>query len=816
MTTPDPRLESIALTNFRSIRGTINVPLGAPVVLIHGANGTGKTSVLSAIELALSGQIGALGRSEPHYARHLLHHGTTEGSVALRVGSRPSSGFVATSLETKIDSNGAHANPLLRSDLARFFAERCYLAQWTLARLLEIYQFAERGSESPLTKFVKELLGLDVFEAVIEGLAATRDVRNLRKLVPDYVELEEELERVSAAMSVADRKLQTITSRRSVLQAEVRAELIQLPEGRSQENGVLELAAVGIAAGRNREDAELEWLERHERHLNELQQEWSALSDRSELLAIRQAEQAESDARSRLNEWRRSGGARLEAAIEALRSVFPDLPSAAEIDPSIAKEAASVRAMAEVRRCTELLKRDDEAQKLQVELESSVERARARVELIDSQVGASSADAAGLAKALATLLPFIDGEACPVCGRPPGKDESPLTQKVASNVARLSERASQMENLLKARAETIRSLTAQERERDAVAGRRLSQPVRVETQSRLSWLAEAVRSLQELEEVAASGVEVIRRDAVARGKVAAIRERSGRSSRLRQALDELLMSIGAKKEAAQSFEVASKQAGDVLAKRLEEVRIRKRRRQTVAEGHRELIDLVAQASEISGDLGRYRDVYGRLLLQKRAADRCRRQSRQMVDAALQARASVVRQVFNTSLNSVWRDLFVRLAPDEPFVPAFRIPDSADSPVAAKLETVHRNGGRSGAPGAMLSAGNLNTAALTLFLALHLSVSKRLPWLVLDDPVQSMDEVHVAQFAALLRTLSKEHGRQVVIAVHERALFEYLSLELSPAFKEDLLITVELGRSSSGDSTAESSFVSWRPDAAIAG
>lgn len=41
----------------------------------------------------------------------------------------------------------------------------------------------------------------------------------------------------------------------------------------------------------------------------------------------------------------------------------------------------------------------------------------------------------------------------------------------------------------------------------------------------------------------------------------------------------------------------------------------------------------------------------------------------------------------------------------------------------------------------------------MFLALHLSVKPQLPWFILDDPVQSMDEVHIAQFAALLRTLS---------------------------------------------------------------
>jgi DNA repair protein SbcC/Rad50 len=63
----------------------------------------------------------------------------------------------------------------------------------------------------------------------------------------------------------------------------------------------------------------------------------------------------------------------------------------------------------------------------------------------------------------------------------------------------------------------------------------------------------------------------------------------------------------------------------------------------------------------------------------------------------------------------------------------------------------------------------------------------MPWLVLDDPVQSMDDVHIAQFAALLRTLSKGTDRQLVVAVHERALFDYLTLELSPAFPGDSLI-----------------------------
>lgn len=115
---------------------------------------------------------------------------------------------------------------------------------------------------------------------------------------------------------------------------------------------------------------------------------------------------------------------------------------------------------------------------------------------------------------------------------------------------------------------------------------------------------------------------------------------------------------------------------------------------------------------------------------------------------------------------------------------------------------------------MLSAGNLNTAALTLFIALHLSVPQELPWLILDDPVQSMDDVHISQFAALLKTLSKEHGRQVIVAVHDRQLFEYLTLELSPAFADDSLLTLELSRGPRRDSICMSKRFSFKEETAL--
>src|SRR3546814_3326649 len=105
---------------------------------------------------------------------------------------------------------------------------------------------------------------------------------------------------------------------------------------------------------------------------------------------------------------------------------------------------------------------------------------------------------------------------------------------------------------------------------------------------------------------------------------------------------------------------------------------------------------------------------------------------------------------------------------------------------------------------------ISTAVLTLCRTRHLSRKPKLPWLVIDDPVQSMDEVHIAQFAALLRTLSKQMQRQVIIAVHERSLFDYLSLELSPAFDGDRLNLIELGRRAIGQTTSR-----WDPKLYVA-
>lgn len=128
-------LKQILIKNFRSLRGTVAVPLDASVVLLHGSNGMGKTSVLSAIELTLSGQIAHLQRIDKEYAKQLLNRDAEQGSISLftrsddRWAGKPA-------ITINLTREGATRSSLLDPEDAKFFSERCYLPQATLGRLL--------------------------------------------------------------------------------------------------------------------------------------------------------------------------------------------------------------------------------------------------------------------------------------------------------------------------------------------------------------------------------------------------------------------------------------------------------------------------------------------------------------------------------------------------------------------------------------------------------------------------------------------------------------------------------------------------------
>jgi exonuclease SbcC len=377
-----------------------------------------------------------------------------------------------------------------------------------------------------------------------------------------------------------------------------------------------------------------------------------------------------------------------------------------------------------------------------------------------------------------------------------------LSAHIAAKIASLTSEAGRLQALSTERAEESNRLAAAQRDLLSATSGQLGAEEQANLTVLASQMASAAQRLKQLSGTAEEGQRLTGMARDARDAVAAARRLDEMSTSLVPEIQQLVQSVTDR--TASSFETLESALQE--AERLVNERTRAAEA-TLAARVRALSELDLYAKDRAQILvlqDELKAIADRLEIVNRSAnqvDADRDHAKKVADAADKVRSAIVKKVFNTSLNKVWRDLFVRLAPSEQFVPAFKLPTGDGGKVEAVLETLHRSGKASGSPGAMLSQGNLNTAALTLFLALHLSVPSRMPWLVLDDPVQSMDDVHVAQFAALLRTLAKGMGRQLIVAVHERALFDYLTLELSPAFHGDSLIAVEISKNFDGNAIA---------------
>ena len=170
----------------------MHVPLDAKVVLVHGENGAGKTSLLSAIELGLTGGVQSLWRADHNYARQLLHRSTRLGNVIVKT-MEPNG---EKRYEALVDETGARSVTALERQFAAFFGERTYLPQSLLGQLLQIYQESGSDADSPLAKFVGDLLGLDRLDALEVGLKPLTDVRIVRKVVEGWSQAEIEKNRL--------------------------------------------------------------------------------------------------------------------------------------------------------------------------------------------------------------------------------------------------------------------------------------------------------------------------------------------------------------------------------------------------------------------------------------------------------------------------------------------------------------------------------------------------------------------------------------------------------------------------------------------
>lgn len=787
------RLAELEIVNFRSIRGRIEAPLDADVVLVHGENGAGKTSVLSAIELALTGHIASLSNADTAYQKQLLHRGQASGTVRVTTAT----GEVIQRFHTELTKDGLKAGPTLDPALASFFTERSYLPQSLLHQLLQIYQRSGSGLDSPLAKFVGTLLGLGSLDALEAGLNPTGDVRNIRRIAPEWSAREFECERLKRMLAEQaaerSRHVSALTAALKELQDALKALNID------EEAAEAKLPKITDLVEAIDDSAELQRITEQRRHLSAIVTQVGTTGTGTGESDLAKLQETARLAAERAAAWHQAHAETLRALRDEVERALPALPLPSTYHGFVVEAVRALTSIAEQSK-HRLAKAGADALRL-VAARGELEIVKNRTAIIDAEMATVAGGSEGLAKLLSEISGYIHGEVCPVCDRDfSDLARGGLADHVHAKVTRLSGAAERALTLGKSRSEQQQQAERLEREIMTLESGILTPAMQTTLVRQDSATSALLQRLRAAVDIARDGDQVEAATVSAQRGLDAVGTQDIALRAARETLTEFAKTLQMPPvSSTESLDDAANRFDSALGLIASAFELRVGARRTALDATKRAGQAIASRAEIDTKIAGTRAELQAVedALQRGKAVREEAQSiKNKVDAV---RSAIIRREFNDRLNAVWRDLFVRLAPSEPFVPAFSVPKSSTRKLQPKLVTVHRDGGQpGGTPGAMLSAGNLNTAALTLFLALHLSVPPQLPWLILDDPVQSMDEIHVAHFAALLRTLSKQHRRQIVVAVHDRQLFDYLRLELSPAKPDETLLTLELSRTKSQD------------------
>jgi exonuclease SbcC len=796
-----PRLKSLRVRDFRSISGEWLVPLDAEVVVIHGQNGAGKTSLLSALELAATGKISYLDRlGDADYLHHLNHRGKPSGEVTLEV-----TGLVERALGSAVvGRGGVDCTPLLADRLAETFVERCLLPQATLGRLFEVYAPKQNPSDTPLIRFVKEILGLDALDALIEGLYPAGDIRRVQKLSSRWRYTATRVTELSGQSGDVSRALSELRDRLGAAKAELAASV------GVDDNSVDDFNLADFEFSQSQSDSKAAAIQslfmRLEAIETTLIQEDLLSTDPYEALIASDLSVAE----DRYEQWRAT---RARPLVDWYKqnSNDADEPTPAEMLRTLNSSLQDLEAsLADVRR--KLSESDSldqqliESKSLSIELDDAITRLSDERDLVSG-----SSTAASLASALVSILEYVDGETCPVCDQGFHTDGSLYTH-ISAKIDDLNADANQLRELegLRTSLEAQRKAVAAEIADNEAARLRLGALSTLHSDMQeLTQKFSDQKALERLGEVGLSLWDNLNR---LRDSKSASARRENLLQRCLVDLEDVAGALGA----AAPRGLLAQQVASLRAHargQLDELDVARRNASEAIRRHAEIGSLRKEIERRSNLAANLKGQSSRLSTQIAEATARKQSALELRKDAEQLRAAITTRVFNDQLNGSWSQIFGALVPSEPFIPQFRNDPAELRRVRIDIETRHRDGLEGATPAAMLSQGNLNTAALSLFIALHFAVQPELPWLIFDDPVQSMDDLHISNFAALVKQLTRRNGRQVLIAVHDRELFDYLCLELSPASSGEDLLAIVLDRTY-GQSVIRHERLSFNEETAI--
>lgn len=773
------RLTALRLSGFRGYLEPMSVLLDGDVVLVYGPNAAGKTSLIAGIEYALTGSVADLKGLKDDYPRCLAHVRASELPTA-SVGAVGRDGSVLEFATARGTSR--HLAP----KEARLFRERSYLSQNRLARLLDIYrQTDSESAEETLVSFVRDLLRLDHVEALTEGLHEAGDIRRLRKAVPGYDRLRLELDRLTGRVdelsAEAKRLERTLSQRVDRLTGHLREHQLLDWEARITPDGFEELDRAltqeleGIARGQTRQTAR-----KHRALLDRARELFPDVEEQADSLAELRGQLKKSRVRREklenvLEPFVRQGR-------ELLRVTTP------ATDLSMELRLLRERAQAERLRLRARLQKLEQDAATRLILEGEAADARRELDEIEAEMPEETARLQRLAQLLTEARELHDQNDCPVCGRDFAETGAgTLREHIDRQLVEITDQATQLSKVMERRASLLANLRRAESKLSTLpAADSADLPAlgrRVETISAYAAGVEGV-------EPAARERDELRKTELGLGERISLMERRAETRlALFQAAEskdsfategpkdigDLISRLEASAARAESLAAARESALETALKECESA-LQLSRQVTKVKGQRDNSD--RQLELLSKARGR--------------VDALARTARGIRDVAAEAKRELIEEVFTESLNSLWVDLFQRLtnSPQQfsPYLEAQVLPRGniragmlARSSAAAPFRYL----------GSVLSAGNVNTAALSLFLALHLANQSGPRVIILDDPVQSMDDVHAMEFASLLSFIAYQAHRQVIVAVHERPLFDYLCDQLAPGAEGQRLVAIEV-------------------------
>lgn len=539
----DMLLKTLDITNFRSIRGHIHVPLDAQVVLIHGENGAGKTSLLSAIELALTGNVLSLQRADPDYALQLLHRSAIEGAVDVRVDVAG----IEDSFQALITDAGTDSTAALSDELASFFSERTYLPQSLLGQLLQIYRDSGSGIDSPLARFVGDLLGLDRLDALEAGLKPLADVRNVRKVVEHWSGTEIEKSRLERLLQDQNqsrlRSAEVVQSARDKLVASLQTLSF------STEFGEEHLDDIEKVMGEPTDSAALDSRSDELRRLGAIRREYAQLTLANQGAGASGLPVSTENAEA-YNRWEATNGPAVSTLRQQVTILLPQVSVPSDYDEfaeealkqlRVARDQVSGRvesARADIERLT---KARDELNMAQRQLAS-----------VDTEIGLISAQSETLGSALAEIAAFITDDICPVCERNFAELElGTLPDHVHTKVRSLSASAERLLTIGNSRSGLQLQAEHLQREIAALDARVVDAKVLADLNRTVAQLVATIAMIENMSGTLTEGAR-LRAENVAATR--AVNERETRSVSLtaaRETLNDFALSIGAPELAEQ-------------------------------------------------------------------------------------------------------------------------------------------------------------------------------------------------------------------------------------------------------------------------